>query len=133
MEKWNSEHEEVDHLDDLLVDEVKRFVFNTPGIFYKRTGCCYDTSPFYSLHEACPPPAEIPNREMMVGYFFVNCICLVCPLLFISTDNFKKSWLEIFRAINIFTTIVKVDPSLNSRDLKESYGAESVVVSQEET
>ena len=75
---------------------------------------------------------------MMVGYFFVNCICLVCPLLFISTDNFKKSWLAIFRAVTIFTTTgksstSKVNPPQNSGGSKESYGAESVVVSQEET
>ncbi len=138
VEKWNSEHEEVDHLDDLLEDPyLMANLGNISGIIlYKRSGCCYDTSPFYSLNEACSPPIKISNREMMVSYFFVNCICLVCPLLFISTDNFKKSWLELFRAITIFTTVgksSKVDPSLNSRDSKKSYGAESVVVSQEET
>ena len=100
VKKWNSEHEEVDHLDDLILDEGMNVISgNISGIIYKRSGCCYDTSPFYSLHEACPPPAEIPNREMMVGYFFLNCIGLVCPLVFMRSSQFQKAWSALFNRL----------------------------------
>ncbi len=66
---------------------------------YTRTRCCYETSPFYTLADACPPPKDIPNGEMIVGFFFVNCFGLVCPLVFMRSSQFQKGWSALLKRL----------------------------------
>jgi hypothetical protein len=101
VETWNSEHEEAKHLDLLFVEPMATVEFG--GIdfeaIYLRSGCCYETCPYYTLSDACPRPEEIPNGEMIVGFFFLNCIGLVCPLAFIRSSQFQKGWSALFKRL----------------------------------
>ncbi len=102
VETWNLKYEEVaGHLDVLEVSEVLTAEYG--GIdfetIYWRAGCCYETSPFYTLSDACPPPKEIPNGEMIVGFFFLNCVGLVCPLVFMRSSQFQKGWSALFKRL----------------------------------
>jgi hypothetical protein len=60
VKKWNSEHEEAEHLQAMtqaiLTAEYRGIDFD---ILYERSGCCYDTSPYYTLSETCPAPKKI--------------------------------------------------------------------------
>jgi hypothetical protein len=80
---------------------------------YWRSGCCYETSPYYTLSDVCPSPEEIPNGEMIVGFFFLNCIGLVCPLVFMTNDSFNVAWSAMG---NVFTTKIR----LGTRNVKVS-------------
>jgi hypothetical protein len=104
VKTWNLKYdEEAGHLD--VLDESGWLTSLYGGIgfetLYTRSGCCYETSPFYTLSEACPPPKEIPNGEMIVGFFFLNCVGLVCPLVFMTNDSFNKAWSAIVNAFTI--------------------------------
>ena len=102
VETWNSEQEEPRHVLDalnvatVLNSEYGGIDFET---IYWRAGCCYETSPYYILSDACPAPEELPNGEMIVGFFFVNCICLVCPLVFIRSSQFQKGWSALLKRL----------------------------------
>jgi hypothetical protein len=101
VETWNSEHEAARHLDVLRVAQSRTAQFD--GIdfetIYSRSGCCYETSPYYTLSDACPTSEEIPNREMIVVCFFSNCIGLVCPLVFMRSRQFQKGWSALFKRL----------------------------------
>jgi hypothetical protein len=102
VETWNLKYEEeAGHLDVLVVSDWSTAKYG--GIdfetIYWRSGCCYETSPFQTLSDACPPPKEIPNGEMIVGFFFLNCVGLVCPLVFMTNDSFKKAWSALFKLL----------------------------------
>jgi hypothetical protein len=102
VETWNSEQEEAGHVLDvlevstLLTAEYGGIDFET---VYWRSGCCYETSPYYTLSDVCPPPKEIPNDEMIVGFFFLNCIGLVCPVVFIRNSPIQKGWSALFKRL----------------------------------
>jgi hypothetical protein len=123
--------EEAGHLDVLEVSSLRTgekggIDFET---IYWRAGCCYETSPFYTLADACPPPKEIPNGEMIVGFFFLNCVGLVCPLVFMTNDSFNKAWSAIINAftINIGTTNKVSASNVKNSASNGSYGNQSSV------
>ena len=101
VEKWNSEHEEIDQLHVPAPSEMLNAEFGGVGgefeIIRFRDGCCFDTSPCYTRDEVCPRPEEVPDGEMIVGFFFLNCTCLVSPLVFMTADAFKKGWSNMLR------------------------------------
>ncbi len=127
VETWNLKYdeEEAGHLDVLEVADALTSVrggidFET---IYTRAGCCYETSPFYTLSDACPPPKEIPNGEMIVGFFFLNCVGLVRPLVFMTNDSFNKAWSAI---LNAFT--INVGTTVGASNVKISAGSGSFVI-----
>jgi hypothetical protein len=124
VETWNSKYEEkAGQLDVLEVADL-RFAGIDSETIYQRSGCCYETSPFYTLSDACPPPKEIPNGEMIVGFFFLNCVGLVCPLIFMTNDSFNKAWSAI---INVFTINIGTTSKVGASNVKVSAGSGSYV------
>jgi hypothetical protein len=127
VDAWNLKYEEkAGHLDvlevsDLLTIEHGGIDFET---LYWRSGCCYETSPFYTLSDACPPPTEIPNGEMIVGFFFLNCVGLVCPLVFMTNDSFNKAWSAIS---NVFTINIGTTYKVGASNVKVSARSGSYV------
>jgi hypothetical protein len=127
VETWNLKYEEeAGHLDVLEVSDWLTTEYG--GIdseaIYWRSGCCYESSPFYTLSDACPPPKEIPNGEMIVGFFFLNCVGLVCPLVFITNDSFNKAWSTI---VNAFTINIGTAHKVSASDAKVRAGSRSYV------
>jgi hypothetical protein len=131
VETWNLKNEdESRHLDVLKVADYQYGRIDSE-IIYRRSGCCYETSPSYTLADACPPPKDIPNGEMIVGFFFLNCFSLMCPLVFMTNDSFNKAWSAIVNAftINIGTTykVSASDVKDNTSDVKVNAGSGSYV------
>jgi hypothetical protein len=58
-----------------------------------RRGCCFETDPYFTEAEVCPKNDDVPNVLMCIGFFVINSITLVCPLVFITTgishSNFR--------------------------------------------
>jgi hypothetical protein len=100
VEKWNSQHEEIGQLHVPQPSKTLNAEFGGVGGMFEiirwRGGCCFDASPHCTRDEVCPPLKEVPNGEMIVGFFFLNCICLVGPLVFMATGAFKKGWSNMY-------------------------------------
>jgi hypothetical protein len=68
---------------------------------------------------------------MIIGFFFLNCFSLVCPLVFMTNDSFNKAWSAIVNAfrVNISTTykVGASDTKVNASDVKVNAGSGSYV------
>jgi hypothetical protein len=92
-------------------DPTKLLIPGARGSRHRNT-CCFESSPLWGEGiTPCPLPAETPNLFMCLGFFSLNCIPLVGPLVFMGTSSFWTAWKKIWSHTQKFQNMNSVASS----------------------